>query len=118
MAKAKQLIQASITGVFKEDVRVGDKVMVVTKGRGSVGINKGTYMGYVEGTQYGNTIKKAVIDIDATRYANFKPDGTEFNWRTDYNSATYDQIKGTLVSKQIQYTRRTTLKLNRIATLK
>lgn len=118
MAKAKQVIQESIQGVFKEDVQVGDKVMVVTKGRGSVGINKGTYIGYVEGKDYGRTVKKAVIEVDATRFAQFKPDGTEFNWRTDYNSATYDSIKGTLTSRQIPYTRRTTLKLNRIATLK
>lgn len=118
MAKAKQVIQESIKGVFEEDVNVGDKVMVVTKGRGSVRINKGTYIGFVDGKDYGRTVKKAVIEIDAKRHANFFPDGREFNWRTDYDSTTYDQIKGTLTMRQVPYTRRTTLKLNRIATLK
>ena len=47
-----------------------------------------------------------------------KPDGTLFDWRKDYNSATYDQIKNTLKNVQIPAVRRTTLKLNRIATLK
>lgn len=118
MSKAKQVIQKPIQGVFKEDVQVGDKVMVVTKGRGNVGISKGTYIGYVEGKDYGSLLKKAVIEIDAVRYANFFPDGREFNWRKDYDSATYDQIKGTLTNRQVPYIRRTTLKLNRIATLK
>ncbi len=118
MAKAKQVIQQSITGVFDEDVNVGDKVMVVTKGRGSVGINKGTYIGFINSTRYGNPVKKAVIEVETSRYANFFPDGREFDWRKDYNSATYDQIKGTLTSRKVPYVRRTTLKLNRIATLK
>lgn len=117
MAKAKTVIQGAIKGEF-DDVQVGDKVMVVTRGRGSVGVRKGTYIGYIEGSRYGTAVKKAVIEVEATRFAMFKPDGTEFNWRTDYNSATYDSIKGSLQSRQIKYTRRTTLKLNRIATLK
>ena len=118
MAKAKQVIQAPITGLFKDDVQVGDKVFVVTTGRGSVRTNKGTYIGYVEGKNYNSTIKKAVIEVEYTRYAQMKPDGTIFDWRKDYNSATYEQIKGTLKSVQIPAVRRTTLKLNRIATLK
>ena len=117
MAKAKQVIQAPIKGEF-DDVQVGDKVMVVTRGRGSVGVKKGTYIGYIEGTRYGQIHKRAVVEIEFTRHAQMKPDGTLFDWRKDYNSATYDQIKNTLKNVQIPAVRRTTLKLNRIATLK
>lgn len=117
MAKAKTVIQSAIKGEF-DDVQVGDKVMVVTRGRGSIGVKKGTYIGYIEGSRYGTTVKKAVVEVEASRFAMFKPDGTEFNWRTDYDSATYESIKGTLQNRQITYTRRTTLKLNRMATLK
>jgi hypothetical protein len=117
MAKAKTVIQGTIKGAF-EDVRVGDKVMVVTTGRSATRVNKGTYIGYIEGSRYGTTVKKAVIEVEATRFAQFKPDGTEFDWRKDYDSKTYPTIKDTLTQRQISYTRRTTLKLNRIATLK
>ena len=118
MAKAKQVITQSIEGIGGTTVNVGDRVVYVTKGGSSIGTGFAKYLGYIEGTDYGNTVKRAVLEVESTRYANFKPDGTEFNWKKDYNSATYDQIKGTLTSRKVIYTRRTSLKLNRIASVK
>jgi hypothetical protein len=118
MSKAKQVIAQPIEGIKGSTVNVGDRVMYVTKGRGSIGTGFAKYIGYTEGSRYGSTVKKAVLEVEATRYANFFPDGREFNWNKDYNSATYDSIKSTLTSRQIPYVRRTTLKLNRIASVK
>ena len=118
MAKAKQVITQPIEGIKGSTVNVGDRVMYVTKGRGSIGTGFAKYLGYVEGSRYGKTVKKAVLEVEATRYANFFPDGREFDWTRDYNKATYDSIKGTLTGRQVEYTRRTTLKLNRIASVK
>lgn len=118
MSKAKQVIQGSIKGAF-DTVNVGDNVMVVTTGYShSCRVSKGKYIGYIEGKQYGNTVKKAVIEVEAERYILTKPDGTPFDWKTEYNHATWDTVRKTLTNKSETYTRRTTLKLNRIATLK
>lgn len=117
MARAKTVIQGTIKGEF-QDVNVGDKVVVVTRGRGYTGVRQGTYMGYIEGVQYGQTHKRAVIDILSKRYVQIKPDGTEFDWRRDYNSATYNDVKATLTTREVEYVRRTVLKRNRIATIK
>jgi hypothetical protein len=118
MSKVKSVIQKPITGVFKEDVQVGDKVMVVTTGRSRVSVRQGVYLGYTEGTKWGRAVQKAVIEIHTKRNVWFKSDGKEFDWRKDYNAATYDQIKGTLEQREVPYVHRTTLKLNRIATIK
>jgi hypothetical protein len=118
MAKA-QIIEAPIEGVFGEQVQVGDQVMVVTTGYShNVSVRKGIYKGYVDTGMGWRKSKKAKIEINTTRHIQVKPDGTEFNWRTDYNQATWDTVKNTLVSKEVPYTYMTTLQLNRIATIK
>jgi hypothetical protein len=119
MAKA-QIVQDSIKGVFGEEVNVGDQVMVVTTGYSHrVNVRKGIYKGYVESQQgWSKGQKKAKIEINTTRSIQVKPDGNEFNWRTDYDSATWPTVKDTLVRKEIPYTYETTLQLNRIATIK
>ena len=118
MAKAKQVIQGSIKGAF-DTVNVGDTVMVVTTGYShNCRVNKGKYIGYIEGKQYGNTIKKAVIEVESQKNVMIKPDGTVFDWSKDYNQATWETVRKTLTNKSVPFTRRTTLKLNRIATLK
>jgi uncharacterized membrane protein len=117
MAKA-QIIQDSIKGVFGEEVNVGDQVMVVTTGYSHrVNVRKGIYKGYVESQGYYKG-KRAKIEINTTRNIQVKPDGSEFIWRKDYNSATWPEVSKTLVRKEIPYTYQTTLQLNRIATIK
>ena len=109
-------IEAPIKGIFGETVNVGDEVMAMTTGRGNAYLNKGKYLGYVEGTGYYKT--RAQVAIETKRFVRLKPDGTEFNWSKDYHSDTWGEVSKTLTSKQIPYTRIATLNLNRIATLK
>lgn len=116
MASKLVRIEAPIKGVFGETVNVGDQVMVMTTGWGNAYLNKGKYLGYVEGNGYYK--QRAQIAIESNRYVQIKPDGTEFNWNKDYHQDTWKEVSKTLTRKQIPYTRITTLKLNRIATLK
>jgi hypothetical protein len=116
MASKLVRIEAPIKGVFGETVNVGDEVMVMTTGWGNAYLNKGKYLGYVEGKGYYKTC--AQVAIETKRYVQLKPDGTEFSWKKDYNSATWDEVRKTLTPSQVPYTRISTLKLNRIATLK
>ncbi len=118
MAKA-QIVQDSIEGIFGEKVNVGDQVMVVTTGYSHrVAVRKGVYKGYVESRGWCKGGKKAKIEIQSVRHVQLKPDGTEFDWRKDYNSATYQEVSKTLIRKEVPYTYMTTLQLNRIATIK
>lgn len=116
MASKLVRIEAPIKGVFGETVNVGDQVMVMTTGWGNAYLNKGTYLGYVEGNGYYKQC--AQIAIETKRYVQLKPDGTEFNWSKDYHKDTWQEVNKTLTRKEIPYTRISTLKLNRIATLK
>jgi len=116
MASKLVRIEAPIKGVFGETVNVGDEVMVMTTGWGNAYLNKGKYLGYVEGTGYYKQC--AQIEVQRTRYAQFKSDGTEFSWKKDYHRDTWHEVQKTLTRKEISYTSITTLKLNRIATLK
>lgn len=116
MASKLVRIEAPIQGVFGENVNVGDQVMVMTTGWGNAYLNKGTYLGYVECT--GHYKQRAQVAIKTKRYAQLKPDGTEFNWNKDYNPNTWQEVRKTLTHKEVPYTRISTLKLNRIATLK
>lgn len=116
MASKLVRIEAPMTGVFGETVNVGDEVMVMTTGWGNAYLNKGKYLGYVEGNGWYKQC--AQIAIETKRYVQLKPDGTEFKWNKDYHRDTWEQVKNTLTRKEIPYTRITTLKLNRIATLK
>ena len=117
MASKLVRIEAPIKGVFDEEVQVGDQVMIVTTGYSHrVSIAKGKYLGYIEGSGYYN--QRAQVAVETTRYAQIKPDGTEFNWDKDYHKDTWEEVKKTLIRKEIPYTHISTLKLNRIATLK
>ena len=116
MASKMKRIEAPIEGALGEKVNVGDTVMVVTTGWGNTYVAKGKYLGYVEGTGWYK--QRAQVEIHNTRNAWMTPDGKEFDWRTDYNSATYEDIKHTLTLVEVPYTRLTTLNLNRIATIK
>lgn len=109
-------IEAPIKGVFGEMVNVGDEVMVVSTGWSNTYVSKGKYLGYVEGNGYYK--QRAQIAIQANRFVQLKPDGTEFNWNKDYHRDTYEEVYKTLVRKEIPYVRISTLNLNRIATLK
>jgi hypothetical protein len=116
MASKLVRIEAPIKGVFGETVNVGDEVMVMTTGWGNAYLNKGKYLGYVEGSGYYKQC--AQVAIAEKRYVQLKPDGTEFNWSKDYHRDTWQEVSKTLTRKEIPYTRISTLKLNRIATLK
>ena len=121
MEKAKRVtapvIEDSIEGALGQVVNVGDTVMVVTTGySNSVGIRKGVYKGYIEGSGY--YPKRARIEVQTTRTVQYKPDGTPFDWRKDYNANTWNDIRPTLVFKTEPYVHKTTLKLNRIVTIK
>jgi hypothetical protein len=109
-------IEAPIKGIFGENVNVGDEVMVMTTGWGNAYLRKGKYLGYVEGT--GHYKQCAQVSIVLERRVQMKPDGTEFNWNKDYNMHTWDAVRATLTIKKVPYEYITTLKLNRIATLK
>ena len=115
MGKLATVIAAPIEGALKNTVNVGDTVMVVTTGYSHrVSVKKGKYIGYIEGS-YKN--KRARVEIESERSFLVKPDGTEFCWNKDYNSATWKEVQPTLTRKSEPYTRKSTLNLNRIATI-
>ena len=116
MASKLVRIEAPIKGALGNEVNVGDTVMVVTTGWGNVHCSRGKYLGYVEGKGYYK--QRAQVEIEYDSYVMYKPDGTEFDWRKDYNYATYNEVSKTLTRKQVKCTRISTLNLNRIATLK
>lgn len=124
MASKKVRIEAPIKGVFGETVNVGDKVMVMTTGWGNAYLNKGKYIGYVEGSGYYKQC--AQIEIECTGYKRLWNDTKEeFDYRgnrekdlyKDYS--TYNQkLQEQTHVVEYKYTRISTLNLNRIATLK
>lgn len=117
MGKLATVIEAPIEGALKTMINPGDIVMVVTTGYShSVSVKKGKYIGYIESTGYYYK-KRARIEVEDTRSFQMKPDGTEFNWSKDYDRNTWDQVKETLVRKTVPHIYKTTLNLNRIATI-
>jgi hypothetical protein len=119
MGKLATVIAAPIKGALGTEIQVGDTVMVVTTGYSHrVSVNKGKYVGYIEGTGYSRGQKKARIEVETTRTFQVKPDGTEFSWSKDYDSATWNEVRPTLTYKTEPCTRKSTLNLNRIATIK
>lgn len=118
MASKLVRIEAPIIGYFDEQVNVGDQVMVLTTSCGVPSLNKGTYLGYVEGQSWGGKIQRAQVAVESKRYVQLKPDGTEFVWAKDYDRNTFNEVSKTLTRKFLPYTRISTLNLNRIATLK
>lgn len=114
MAKA-QVIAAPIKGALGNDVNVGDTVMVVTTGYSHrVRVTKGKYVGYIESSGYQ---KRARIETEAERRILTKPDGTDFNWSKDYDKNTWAEVQPTLVYRTEKYIAKSTLYLNRIATI-
>ena len=116
MASKLTRIEAPIKGALGNEVQVGDTVMVVTTGWGNTYCAKGKYLGYVESKGYYK--QRAQIEIEYDSHVYIKPDGTEFDWRKDYNYNTWKEVQPTLTTKTIKRTRLSTLNLNRIATLK
>jgi hypothetical protein len=117
MGKVKQVIAAPITGVFGDEINVGDTVMLVSTGYSHrVNVKKGKYVGYIQST--GNYPRRARIEVESTRSFQVKPDGTEFNWSKDYDSATWATVKDTLVRRVEPCIVKSTLNLNRIAKIK
>jgi hypothetical protein len=115
MAKAN-VIAAPIKGALGNDVNVGDTVMVVTTGYSHrVRVNKGKYVGYIEGSGYYS--KRARIEVEKERTIQVKPDGTDFDWRKDYDSKTWKEVQPTLTTRTEKYIVKSTLCLNRIATI-
>ena len=119
MGKLATVIAAPIKGALGNDVNVGDTVMVVTTGYSHrVSVSKGKYVGYIEGTGYSRGQKKARIEVEESRSIWVKPDGTDFNWNKDYNYSTWNDVRPTLTTRTEKYIRKSTLNLNRIATIK
>jgi hypothetical protein len=115
MGKLATVIAAPIKGALGNEVNVGDTVMVVTTGYSHrVSVKKGKYVGYIQSGSY----QRARIEVDSTRSFMVKPDGTEFSWSKDYDSATWKEMQPTLTRKTEPCIRKSTLQLNRIATIK
>ena len=115
MGKLATVIEAPIKGALGTEVNVGDTVMVVTCGYShNVSVKKGIYKGYIKGSYY---TQRARVEIDDTRTVQVKPDGTVFSWSKDYNSATWEDVRKTLTWREETYVRKTTLNLNRIASI-
>lgn len=112
MTKAT-LIQAPIKGVLGTDINVGDKVMVVTTGYShNVSVNKGTYLGYIEGAGYYKQRARVAVDVIERKW-HHKVTGEEWNWTKHGRLGTTD-----FEVRETPGIRMTTLCLNRIATLK
>ena len=110
----KTLIEKPFMSEFGE-VNVGDEVVFVTTGYShNVNFNKGVYKGYIET----DGEKRVKVLHEFVRSEQFLPNGKEFNWKTDYNSTTWNDIKNTLIRKNVTKYAMTTLKLNRVAPLK
>lgn len=116
MAKAT-VIAAPIKGALGTEIQVGDTVMVVTTGYSHrVSVKKGKYVGYIESSGYYYK-KRARVEVEGIRSFQVKPDGTEFNWSKDYDPKTWDTVKNTLVRRTEPCIYKSTLNLNRIATI-
>lgn len=115
MGKLATVIAAPIKGALGTEIQVGDTVMVVTTGYSHrVSVKKGKYVGYIQSGSY----QRARVEVESTRSFQVKPDGTEFSWSKDYDSATWNEVRPTLTYKTEPCTRKSTLNLNRIATIK
>ena len=119
-------IEAPIKGVFNQMVNVGDEVIIMTTGWGSASLDKGKYLGYLECK--GDYRQRAQVEIEQTGYKRFWNDTKEeFAHGGACEKALYSDSDYSTYLKKLQeqthvieykYTRISTLKLNRIATLK
>lgn len=108
------LIQAPIKGVFDKDVNVGDQVMVVSTGWGSVYVRKGTYKGYIEGNGYYKKRARVEIATERRQWIH-KGTGEPYDY---YKHGSFGVIGDSFETKVTPHTYLTTLNLNRIATIK
>jgi hypothetical protein len=115
MGKLATVIEAPIKGALGTEVNVGDTVMVVTTGYShNVSVKKGIYKGYIKGSYYP---QRARVEVECMRKVQVKPDGTVFSWSKDYNSATWEDVRKTLTWREELFIHKTTLNLNRIASI-
>ena len=120
MASKKPIIKESFTNKFGT-VNVGDTVMAVTTGYShNVSVYKAIYLGYIESQEWrGEVEKKVKLEVEEEHSVQVWADnGREFNWRTEYNSSTWQDVQKLLTYKKVMKTRTATLQLNRIAPIK
>jgi hypothetical protein len=115
MTAPKQIIEQSIEGALGYTVNPGDKVVFVTTGWGNAYISEGVYLGYIDGgSNYRGSVKKAKVEVHSTRNRWMHADGTEYNY-TKHGRFNPNEL--TLV-KDVPYTYKTTLNLNRMVPVK
>lgn len=113
MGKLATVIEASIKGALGTEINVGDTVMVVTTGYSHrVSVKQGVYKGYIKGSYYTN---RARVEVEEERsFWVYKETGEEYSY-TKHGGFYDNQDK--LERKTAPYIRKTTLNLNRIATI-
>jgi len=113
MGKLATLIEAPIKGALGTEINVGDTVMVVTTGYSHrVNVTQGIYKGYIQGSYY---TQRARVEVEEERrFWVMKDTGEEYSY-TKHGGFYDNQDK--LESKTAPYVRKTTLNLNRIATI-
>lgn len=120
MAIKKPIIQESFTNEFGT-VNVGDTVMAVTTGYShNVSVYKAIYLGYIESQGWNGKVEQKVkLEVEEEHNVQVWADnGREFNWKTEYNNSTWQDVQKLLTRKKVMKTRNTTLQLNRIAPIK
>lgn len=106
-----------ITGAIGTTIQPGDQVMMVRSGYGSHAVcDKGTYLGYIVSKPTGN--RRARVEMEEQYSSWCHADGREFNWKTDYRSDTWDEMKASLHVETRTRKVIVTLFLNRIAAIK
>lgn len=94
------------------NINPGQACVVVTCSSKRVHMRKGTYLGYIESGTY----IKAKVKVETTKFVTFLVDtGEVFNWKKDYNAATFDFKK--IKSEHQPVMAVITLQLNRIIPL-
>jgi hypothetical protein len=106
-----------ITGAIGTTIQPGEQVMMVRSGYGNhVGCDKGTYVGYIVSKPTGNY--RARVEMEQLYSMWCHKDGREFDWKTEYNSSTWGEVKDTLHTETKTRKVMITLNLNRIAAIK
>jgi hypothetical protein len=113
MRQLATVIEAPIKGALGTEINVGDTVMVVTTGYShSVRVKKGVYKGYIAGSYY---TQRARIEVEEERsFWVFKETGEEYSYYK--HGPFYDNVDK-MERKAEPYVRKSTLNLNRIATI-
>jgi hypothetical protein len=120
MTSKNPIIKQSFTNEFGT-ANVGDTVMAVTTGYShNVSIYKAIYLGYIETQGWrGEVEKKVKLEVEKEHIVSvWANDGREFNWKTEYNKDTWQDVQKLLIRKNVMKKHKSTLKLNRIAPIK